>query len=459
MNSVSSQSASANENNSSIANNIKNTTSTPLALATSINNLPSDVLVNIFRLIKPCKLSHTTLSRVSHQFKDAWNRIPKSIVVKLEIKYPQNSTGNGCITNFEMGDIYESFEWYDGVEPLSPTTSLEKSYYNLAECQVELRANVFFDNPSNLVGHVQDFVLWSVLGYIGSQKVNVLCSSVKTREDKLLRKLTRFDSLFNFAASLRPKTLYTFHHPELQNHLTYPVNLHLTCTAQTRNLTMSKTGASKIKSLFLYSKNGNALSSLNGIENFSILSSLTIRKESLWNCDASLSNCMFPSELTEVKDPINIKTFLAMAKNNPLVTKLSLIQIHDPDIYEDLRNTPRHHLLRFVKLGFLYNRIEMSDLLLLADGISLLFPRLESLVLMFNHANYLDILSKFRVDHFLRVLRRFHLKTSGGIRNVHFGFDVGKLKCRKGSMEDVYFKPARELCESLKMTITFGEVY
>ncbi|KAJ3306193.1 hypothetical protein HDU76_004885 [Blyttiomyces sp. JEL0837] len=106
-----------------------------------------------------------------------------------------------------MGKVQQAFRWYAGAEPSGPSTSSKKQYFALAECDVELRATAFPDNPLNLIRYLQDFVL---LKSFGVQKLNVLFGNANNRDFYLLTKLTCPKSLFKFAVSLRPNVSSSF---------------------------------------------------------------------------------------------------------------------------------------------------------------------------------------------------------------------------------------------------------
>ncbi|KAJ3329553.1 hypothetical protein HDU76_007660 [Blyttiomyces sp. JEL0837] len=315
-----------------------------------------------------------------------------------------------------MHQVTESLEWELGMDPFSNIKNGKgnmKAALCVIECNVQLISNKFPEDPVNLIAHLQDFVALSVLkgAHAKSQSVRVMFQTVYIEDDALLQKLTSLRSPFNLAVSLRPMHLFTLWHERFHNHLIYPIHLYLVASAD--SLDFSYFGVISVQRQNTSSQSG-------------------IAQGDVPNSEAQLLDCKLPPNLNALM--VGVLWFLKIYMfisgetkiSNPSITKLSIIKVNDPDICGHLEDamSEKKMPLRLRKLeilGLVYDRIEFSDLFLLAEGPRRVFQRLDTLALDFSND-------------------RGTIELSGPSATAQLLRLISRLKSRSPSIDHVYFR-------------------
>ncbi|KAJ3316499.1 hypothetical protein HDU76_001750 [Blyttiomyces sp. JEL0837] len=426
---------------------------------------------------------------------------------------------------FRWVSILESGNQYNNMNPLldtsiistkkKPTTTLKrKPYMNLGTCDIVVNPDSIPQDPTIMLMFLRQFIVDCACKgvVIGGRGVQVVFERVDVDYPLLDLPLERLERVFKVVGALKPVHLFTFYNDFLPKHLSHPVQLYLTPSPNFKNFNQFGPAAEFITTLVLSPprrSRDRGFETLEGLDSLGNVTSLTFMMDSVSGFYENLRRWEMPRKVKEISisqfNPIGIDMFITLTQKCPNLQSLMPLTVDDPDFCNRLHEyaesleeshqeltmipismsttttaTPLARFKNFHSVWLTYTRIDVMDLMLLAEGFHRAFPNALYLNIEFNiphddtnnnNGNDLnniefgnsdsacvDLVNVISPEQFLRIVKLFDGRCPV-LNNLCFGFyEEGWMRnCfvgggasggREGGLERFYRRPVRELKES-----------
>ncbi|KAJ3300238.1 hypothetical protein HDU76_006133 [Blyttiomyces sp. JEL0837] len=435
----------------------------PKGIAT-INSLPTEVIANIIKCLKFSsntndKKIYRDIQFINRKFRDAMALIPKCIDVSITIdmtRFPLRSFGRaGGIANADIISL---------VRPSGPMLNWRWSseggkkvwYLVLATVSARVNANAIPRTPVHLVHYLEQYLNLLVLGGSAKTPAKAVYSTVDIFD--LVDIDEYIDNAFKFLSTLRPKCIHVPFDPSLPKYLKHDVEeLCLMPPSQigSANFWIFEPVANHIQNLRLFTTDRNSkFTTLEGLSCMRNVQTLLICEDAVEDLSSEIFRNDLPPNLKKIKfenSSIDITVFPSLADQCPSLSEVDSIVIDDPDFF--LSNPPMADWIRFTDLAIVYNRIDIMDLAILADGLPRYFPGLKSLRVEFRPNEPTDLKVHLVPEHLYRLVRLIRLRMLG-LKVLSFGLchelevdatSHRNIYCRGGGFTRLYCTPLKTM--------------